>query len=65
MPRDVAHAWKSTGVETGRVLFVYTPGKAGRLFEEEAKRPVDPMNLGEFGAVVERHGWEIVGPPPF
>jgi quercetin dioxygenase-like cupin family protein len=25
MPRDVPHAWKSTGVEPGRVLFLYTP----------------------------------------
>jgi hypothetical protein len=29
MPRDVPHAWKSTGVETGRVLFLYIPAKAG------------------------------------
>jgi quercetin dioxygenase-like cupin family protein len=65
MPRDVAHAWKSTGAETGHVLFMYTPGTAGNLFEEMAERPVDPMNLHEFGAVVDRHGWEIVGPPPF
>src|SRR5262249_51373315 len=32
MPRDVPHAWKSTGAETGRVLFLYTPGRAGGLF---------------------------------
>src|SRR5216684_6165364 len=65
MPRNIAHAWKSTGAETGLVLFVYTPGRAGKLFEEMADRPVDPMNQQEFGAVAERHGWEIVGPPPF
>jgi quercetin dioxygenase-like cupin family protein len=65
MPRDVPHAWKSTGAETGRVLFMYTPGRAGKLFEEMAERPVDPMNQQEFGGVAKRHGWEIVGPPPF
>jgi quercetin dioxygenase-like cupin family protein len=65
MPRKVAHAWKSTGADTGRALFMYTPGRAGRLFEEMAERPVDPTNVQEFGAVAERHGWEIVGPPPF
>jgi len=65
MPRHVAHAWKSTGADTGRVLFMYTPGRAGKLFEEMAERPVDVMDLVEFGAVGERHGWEIVGPPPF
>src|SRR6202030_2934881 len=36
MPRDVSHAWKSTGAEPGRVLFLYTPGRAGGLFEELA-----------------------------
>src|SRR5712675_3302696 len=35
MPRDVPHAWKSTGAETGRVLFLYTPAKAGGLIEEQ------------------------------
>ena len=25
MPRDIPHAWKNTGSETGRVLFLYTP----------------------------------------
>ena len=29
MPRGVRHAWKSTGAETGRVLFLYTPAQAG------------------------------------
>src|SRR5437660_12828754 len=48
MPRDVPHAWKSTGIETGRVLFLYTPGRAGKLSEEMAERPVDPSNQQEF-----------------
>ena len=29
MPRDIPHAWKNTGTETGRVLFLYTPAMAG------------------------------------
>jgi hypothetical protein len=44
---------------------MYTPGRAGKLFEEMTERPVDPMKLPEFAAVAERYGWEIVGPPPF
>jgi quercetin dioxygenase-like cupin family protein len=31
MPRGVPHAWKNTGAETGRVLFLYTPAGAGGL----------------------------------
>ena len=63
--RDVAHAWKSTGAETGRMLFMYTPGRAGKLFEEMVERQADPMNRQEFGAVADRHGRKVVGPPPF
>ena len=65
MPSDVPHAWKSTGAEAGRVLFAYTPGRAGKLFEDMAARPVGPLSQEEFAGVAERHGWEIVGPPPF
>src|SRR5215475_4169952 len=38
MPREVAHAWKNTGRETGRVLFLYTPATAGSLIEELPER---------------------------
>jgi quercetin dioxygenase-like cupin family protein len=33
-PRNVPHAWKNTGTETGRVLFLYTPAAAGGYVEE-------------------------------
>ena len=65
MPRDVPHAWKSTGAEPGRVLFLYTPGRAGKLFEELVHRPIGSVDERELAQVAERHGWEIVGPPPF
>jgi quercetin dioxygenase-like cupin family protein len=63
LPRGVAHAWKTTGSETARVLFIYTPAEAGKAVEElqrlqcpVASRPV---------RVFQRHGTEAVGPPPF
>src|SRR5204863_5997499 len=31
MPRGLAHAWKNTGREPGRVLFLYSPGRAGKF----------------------------------
>src|SRR5215212_8000517 len=66
MPRDIPHAWKSTGAETGRVLFLYMPGLAGGLFEELAGHTgFSPTSAdAEFTRLAERHGWEIVGPPP-
>jgi len=32
-PRNVPHAWKNTGSETGRVVFLYTPAAAGGYVE--------------------------------
>src|SRR5438128_11032264 len=66
MPRGVPHAWKSTGAETGRVLFLYTPAGAGGLLEEQQRthRLFASMTEREVAEMCQRHGWEIVGPTP-
>jgi hypothetical protein len=61
----VPHAWKNTSAETGRVLFLYTPAKAGGFFEERLGRPEGSINGAEANEMRRRHGWEIVGPPSF
>ena len=62
MPRDVPHAWKNTGSETGRVLFLYTPAAAGGLIEElpERRSGSDEPTTAFF----ERHRWKVLGPNP-
>jgi mannose-6-phosphate isomerase-like protein (cupin superfamily) len=67
IPRGVAHAWKNTGAETARILFMYTPAGAGKWFEERSRSPeawasMDDRERTEF---FRRHGWENIGPPPF
>ena len=62
MPRAVPHAWKSTGAETGRVLFLYTPATAGGLIEALSERR--PINDDERTKLYERHRWKVVGPNP-
>ena len=66
MPRGVPHAWKSTGADPGRVLFLYTPGKAGDLIEEQqrTRRSFSAMSEDELAGFLQRHGWEILGPSP-
>jgi quercetin dioxygenase-like cupin family protein len=66
MPRGVPHAWKSTGAETGRVLFLYTPATAGGLIEEQQRTGLGfrSMNERELAKILERHGWELFGPSP-
>ena len=64
-PRNVPHAWKNTGSETARILFLYTPAAAGGFFEELAERPADEINGDKANEIRQRHRWEVVGPPPF
>ena len=66
MPRGVPHAWKSTGAETGRVLFLYTPAKAGGLIEEQHRiqRNFASMSERDRTDMLQRHGWELLGPSP-
>lgn len=67
MPRSVPRARKTIGIETARALFMYTPGR--EVFEESIRMQchasvsttIDP----EVERLLQRRGWEIVGPPPF
>src|SRR5262249_31668671 len=65
LPRGVPHAWKNTGAETGQVLFLYTPAAAGKFFEERLACPGGEITDAEALEMRRRHGWEVVGPPPF
>src|ERR1700719_4581473 len=60
MRRGVRHAWKSTGAQAGRVLFLYTPASAGGLIEEQQRtgRKFGSMNERELAEILQRHGWE-------
>ena len=66
VPRGAPHAWKSTGADTGRVLFLYTPARAGGLIEEQQRtgRKFASMNEHELADILQRHGWELLGPSP-
>jgi quercetin dioxygenase-like cupin family protein len=66
MPRGVQHAWKNSGAETARVLFLYTPAGAGGLLEEQQRAQDTPASRDEREAAEQRrrYGWEIVGPNP-
>jgi oxalate decarboxylase/phosphoglucose isomerase-like protein (cupin superfamily) len=65
IPRGLPHAWKNTGAETGRVLFLYTPAGGAGFFEQRLGRPTGSINGEEANEIRRRYGWEIVGPPPF
>jgi len=66
MPRGTPHAWKVTSPDAARVLFLYTPAKAGGLIEEQERtgRKFNSMSERELADILQRHGWELLGPSP-
>lgn len=66
MPREIPHAWKNTGSEAGRALFMFTPGDAGQLFEELKRLQLPFMTAAPevIGPLLHRYGWQILGPDP-
>jgi quercetin dioxygenase-like cupin family protein len=66
MPRETAHAWKNSGSKAGRALFMFTPADAGKLFEElrRLELPFMTADQATLAPLLDRYGWEIVGPDP-
>jgi quercetin dioxygenase-like cupin family protein len=66
VPRGAAHAWKCTSAETARVVFFYTPAKAGGLIEEQQRTNCgfSSMTKPELADLLQRYGWELLGPSP-
>jgi quercetin dioxygenase-like cupin family protein len=66
MPKEIAHAWKNSGSETGRALFMFTPADAGKLFEElrRLQLPFMTAEPAVLAPLLQRYGWKIVGPDP-
>ena len=63
-PRNVPHAWKNSGSEAGRVLFLYTPAAAGHFLEEMVEHLGRSLTDDERRERLQRHRWELVGPNP-
>ena len=62
-PRNVPHAWKNTGRETGKVVFLYTPAAAGGYVEELMNRR-GSLSDEEREKLREHYRWEVLGPNP-
>ena len=63
MPRGTPHAWKNSGTDPGRVLFLYTPAGAGALVEEQQRTHLRMSSMSQ-AELRERFGWKIVGQTP-
>jgi quercetin dioxygenase-like cupin family protein len=65
MPRGLAHAWRNSGRDAGRSLFIFTPGAAGKIFEDlrREQRAPSSMTDRQLADLFSRYGWKLVGPP--
>src|ERR1700730_17183578 len=66
MPRGVRHTWKRTGAPAGGGRFLYTPPGAGGLIEEQQQTGSNfsSMTETERAEMLQRYGWELLGPSP-
>ncbi|SFJ58456.1 Cupin domain-containing protein [Paenibacillus sp. UNC496MF] len=58
VPRGAAHAWANVGPETGRMLFIFTPGGIDDFFPEIGRH-----SLEEIIHIASIHDTVIIGPP--
>ena len=63
-PRNVPHAWKNSGNQPGRALYVYTPAAAGHYLEEMVEHLGRSLTEDEHRDRFRRHRWEVIGPNP-
>lgn len=61
LPRGIAHAFRCVGDTAGRLLGIASPGGHERFFEDaHALFAAGPPAPPQIGALLERHGMEIV-----
>jgi quercetin dioxygenase-like cupin family protein len=60
LPRNVPHAWKNSGSQPGRVVFLYTPASAGRFVEGMLEQHKE----GELKKRLEESGLDVLGTNP-
>jgi quercetin dioxygenase-like cupin family protein len=64
IPRQTAHAWKNVGAAAARAMFIFTPAKAARFFEELSRQPapINELDPNTITALLHESGWAILGP---
>jgi quercetin dioxygenase-like cupin family protein len=64
--RGTAQAYKCVGPQSGRMLVMASPGGLEHFFDELGALSAEGRgeDFGAVAAVADRHGIEVVGPPP-
>jgi quercetin dioxygenase-like cupin family protein len=64
-PRGVPHSYLNIGSEPGSLLTITTPGGYEAFFREvDSLMKTCAANQSALGAIAQRHGIEIIAPPP-
>jgi quercetin dioxygenase-like cupin family protein len=64
-PRNVAHTFRNPGPSSARMLIMATPAGIEHFFEEiDREIGGSPPDMPRLVAILDRHGIELVRPPP-
>jgi quercetin dioxygenase-like cupin family protein len=66
IPRGVAHAWKNSGSEDARAIYIFTPAQNAKFFEELSKfnLPMWSIDPANFESYAQRYGYQLIDPNP-
>ena len=63
LPRNVPHAWKNSGADTGARAVPLHAGRRRAAISRRCSSANGPLSEAERDGV-ERHGWKLIGPNP-
>jgi Cupin domain len=63
IPRGRPHIFQNVGDEPAALFVIFTPAGMEAFFEGSAALPPGPPDPAAWGAIAQRAGMEILGPP--
>jgi quercetin dioxygenase-like cupin family protein len=62
IPRGTAHAWRNTGTEVGKAIYIFTPAGGAKIFESLRlmQIPITAVDPATFTSYCEQYGYEFI-----
>lgn len=62
IPRGMAHAWRNSGSEAGKAIYIFTPAQGAKIFENLRllQIPITAVDPATFISYCQKYGYEFV-----